>query len=116
MSNWRAFQLTNGQLTQTSVSTTVFQGNGQQGRGPIPVVSANGTTQGIVWTVEYTLSNTIILHAYDATNLANELYNTEQNAARDSLGRGAVFGIPTVIDGRVYVVAVDHLNVYGLTP
>ena len=116
MSNLRAFQLTNGQLTQTSVSTTVFQGNGQQGRGPIPVVSANGTTQGIVWTVEYTLSNTIILHAYDATNLANELYNTEQNAARDSLGRGAVFGVPTVIDGRVYVVAVDHLNVYGLTP
>ena len=72
--------------------------------------------EGIVWTVEYTLSNTITLHAYDATNLANELYNTQQNAARDALGRGAVFGVPTVIDGHVYVAAIDQLNVYGLRP
>ncbi|MBZ5649154.1 MAG: pyrrolo-quinoline quinone [Acidobacteriia bacterium] len=115
-SNLRAFQLANGQLTQTSISGTIFQGNGQQGRGPIPVVSANGTTAGIVWTVEYTLSNTVTLHAYDATNLANELYNTQQNAARDALGRGAVFAVPTVIDGRVYVVAVDQLSVYGPLP
>ncbi len=113
-SNLRAFHLTNGQLTQTSVSNTVFQGNGQQGRGPIPVVSANGASQGIVWTVEYLLNNTETLHAYDATNLAHELYNTQQNAARDSLGAGAVFAVPTVIDGRVYVVAVNQLNVYGL--
>ena len=115
-SNLRAFQLTNGQLTQTSVSSTIFQRNGQQGRGPIPVLSANGSTQGIVWTVEYTLNNTETLHAYDATNLAHELYNTQQNAARDALGRAAVFAVPTVIDGHVYVVAVDQLNVYGLLP
>ena len=69
-----------------------------------------------MWTVEYTLSNTITLHAYDGTNLANELYNTQQNATRDALGRGTVFAVPTVIDGRVYVVAVNQLNVYGLLP
>ena len=85
-SNLRAYQLTNGQLTQTSASTTVFQRDGQKGRGPIPVVSANGATDGIVWTVEYTLSNTEILHAYDGTNLANELYNTQQNATEMRLG------------------------------
>ena len=115
-SNLRAYQLTNGQLTQTSISNTVFQRDGQRGRGPIPVVSANGATEGIVWTVEYTLSNTITLHAYDGTNLANELYNTQQNATRDALGRGTVFAVPTVIDGRVYVIAVNQLNVYGLLP
>lgn len=115
-SNLRAFQLTNGQLTQTSVSPTVFQGNGQQGRGPIPVVSANGTTQAIVWTLEYITGNHATLHAYDATNLATELYNTQQNAARDGLARGAVFAVPTVVDGRVYVMGVDQLNVYGLLP
>ena len=80
------------------------------------MVSANGATEGIVWTVEYTLSNTITLHAYDGTNLATELYNTQQNATRDALGRGTVFAVPTVIDGRVYVVAVNQLNVYGLLP
>ncbi|MCU1310917.1 MAG: pyrrolo-quinoline quinone [Candidatus Angelobacter sp.] len=114
-SNLRAFSLTNGQLTQTSASKTVFQGNGQLGRGPIPVVSANGGVQGIVWAVEWVLgSQNIIMHAYDATNLANELYNTNQNAGRDALGFGAVFVVPTVINGRVYVVAANHLNVYGL--
>ena len=37
--------------------------------------------------------------AYDGANLANELYNTQQNATRDALGRGAVFTVPTIIDG-----------------
>src|SRR5882762_3338366 len=45
-SNLRAFSLATGQLVQSSVSKTVFPGNGQQGRGPIPVVSANGAVQG----------------------------------------------------------------------
>ncbi|MGH9503245.1 MAG: hypothetical protein ACRD20_10385 [Terriglobales bacterium] len=113
-SNLRAFQLANGQLSQTSVSPTVFQGNGQQGRGTIPVVSANGSSQGIVWTVEYIIGNKITLHAYDATNLAIELYNTQQNATRDGISQGAVFVVPTVVDGRVYVVGIDQVNVYGL--
>jgi hypothetical protein len=113
-SNLRAFQLANGQLTQTSVSKTVFQGNGQLGRGPIPVVSANGAVQGIVWAVEVGLDHSITLHAYDASNLANELYNTNQNASRDRMSFGGVFVVPTVINGRVYVVENNHLNVYGL--
>jgi hypothetical protein len=113
-SNLRAFSLTKGQLTQTSVSKTIFQGNGQFGRGPIPVVSANGTVQGIVWAVEWGLNQNIVMHAYDATNLANELYNTNQNSGRDALGFGAVFAVPTVINGKVYVVAANQLNVYGL--
>jgi hypothetical protein len=73
----------------------------------------NGATGGIVWTVEYAEQHHA-LPSYDGTNLANELYNTQQNATRDALGRGTVFAVPTVIDGRVCVVAVDHLNVYGL--
>jgi hypothetical protein len=113
-SNLRAFQLSNGQISQTSATTTVFQGNGQQGRGPIPVVSASGTTQAIVWAEEYIIGNHVILHAYDATNLATELYNSQQNAARDGFFRGAVFNVPTVIDGHVYVTAVDQVYVYGL--
>jgi outer membrane protein assembly factor BamB len=113
-SSLRAFSLTNGKLTQTSLSKTVFQGNGQLGRGPIPVVSANGAVQGIIWAVEWGLDHNLVMHAYDASNLANELYNTNQNAGRDALGFGGVFAVPTVINGRVYVVANNQLNVYGL--
>ena len=113
-SNLRSFQLTNGQLTQTSVSKTIFPGNGQSGRGPIPVISANGGVQGIIWAVEYGLDHNIVMHAYDAANLQNELYNTRQNAARDDLAFGGVFVVPTVINGKVYVVSNNKLNVYGL--
>jgi hypothetical protein len=101
-------------MTQTALSKTVFPGNGQIGRGPIPVVSANGNVQGIVWAVEYGLDHNIIMHAYDASNIANELYNTRQNAARDELGFGGVFVVPTVINGKVYVVTSNRLNVFGL--
>jgi hypothetical protein len=76
--------------------------------------TTENATEGIVWTVEHKLDNTVTLHAYAGANLANELYNTQQNATRDALGRAAVFTVPTIIDGRVYIVAVDHLNVYGL--
>ncbi|MCU1284521.1 MAG: pyrrolo-quinoline quinone [Acidobacteriales bacterium] len=113
-SNLRQFSLTTGKMAQTAVSKTVFQGNGQSGRGPIPVVSANGSVQGIVWTVEYGLDHNITLHAYDASNIANEIYNSRQNAGRDDMGFGGVFAVPTVINGKVYVVSNNKLNVYGL--
>ena len=55
------------------------------------------------------------LHAYQATNLANELYNTGQNSARDALGDPTHFIEPTVADGRVYVSTQDKVvQVYGL--
>ena len=111
-SGLRQFSLISGQMTQTNITKTVFQGNGQQGRGVIPVISANGATNGIAWVVEYGLDHNITMHAYDATNVANELYNTRQNAGRDDLGFGGVFVVPTVINGKVYVISSSYLNVY----
>ena len=43
--------------------------------GPTPSISANGNANGIVWTLEAGLG-TAVLRAYDATNLANELFST----------------------------------------
>jgi hypothetical protein len=54
-----------------------------------------------------------VLHAYDATKLSIELYNTNQNAARDALGTSIKFAPPLVINGKVYVGTHDHLVVYG---
>ena len=81
--------------------------------GTIPSVSANGTTNGIVWAVEHALPS--ILHAYDATNLATELYNSNQAInSRDHFGKASHFGVPTVSNGKVYVGTTNSVAVFGL--
>jgi len=88
--------------------------------GAGPVVSANGTRNAIVWLIEtkvwndFASSKPSVLHAYDAANVSRELYNSEQNAARDRAGVTVRFTIPTVADGRVYIGAKREVSVYGL--
>ena len=112
------FSFTNGLLSTSaaSQSATVYQP-----RGTVPVVSANGSTNGIVWAVENAGSvvgadltgTTAVLHAYDATNLANELYNSSQ-VASDVAGKPVKFTVPTVVNGKVYVATQTSIAVYGL--
>ena len=54
------------------------------------------------------------LHAYDASNLANELYNTQMNKTRDVLGSFVRFSVPTIANSRVYVGTGAALVVFGL--
>ena len=84
--------------------------------GPTPAVSANGATNGILWALEKTTTKgvtPVILHAYDATNIANELYNSDQNPSRDAAGNAIKFGTPIVANGKVYVPAIKQVTVYG---
>jgi hypothetical protein len=80
--------------------------------GAQPVVSSSGPSNGIVWAVD--VSSPATLHAYDATNVSKELYNSNQAGSRDTLGTGAKFVVPTVVNGKVYVGGKGHLTVYGL--
>jgi hypothetical protein len=81
--------------------------------GTIPSISANGTKNGIVWTIEHT--NTSVLHAYEATNLATELYNSSQAASgRDHFGTASHFGTPTINNGKVYVGTTGSVAAFGL--
>ena len=54
------------------------------------------------------------LRAYSATNLAHELYNTEQDPGRDAIGGYDNFCLPTIADGRVFAGTTGKLIIYGL--
>ena len=77
-------------------------------------VSANGTTNGIVWAVEN--SSPAVLHAFDATTL-QELYNSNQAAnSRDHFGNGNKFITPLVVNGKVFVGTPSAVAIFGLLP
>jgi hypothetical protein len=81
--------------------------------GAMPVVSANGSQNGIVWTSEIKAPG--VLHAFDANNLATELYNSAEAAnGRDSYGAGNKYVPPTVADGKVFMAGKTGVGVFGL--
>jgi len=80
--------------------------------GTTPSISANGTANGIVWAVQNS-GGTGILHAYDATNLANELYNSNQAGTRDQFSDNK-FITPMIANGKVYVGTPTGVVVFGL--
>ena len=110
----RAFKLTNGFLSTsaTSVSPEAYTYSG----GAI-TVSANGTTNGIVWAVQRNgTTGPGVLFAYDARNLGTELYNSTQAGSRDTLDIAAKFTPPTIVNGKVFIGSMNQLTVYGLLP
>jgi len=85
--------------------------------GASPAVSANGASSGIIWAVESAQNRGAVLHAFDATNLGKELYNSDQAAAgRDHFGTGNKFITPTIAGGKVYVGTPSGVAVFGLYP
>jgi hypothetical protein len=112
----KAFRITNGVMSTTPVtrSSTSFGGVGYT-----PSISANGTSSAIAWVIDtsaYGSKGPAVLHAYNATNLAQELYNSSQNLARDNPGGAVKYAAPVVADGKVFVRGEYALSVYGLLP
>jgi hypothetical protein len=106
----KAFRINNGKLATAAVSQTakVFPYP-----GATPSISANGSNNAILWAAENT--NPAVLHAFDARNLANELYNSNQApGGRDHFGAGNKFITPTVVNGKVYVGTTAGVGVFGL--
>ena len=104
-----AFPIHAAQLAQVPSSTTAAKFSYP---GTSPVVSANGTSNAIVWAHENT--NPAVLHAYDATNVAHELYNSSQAGGRDQFGAGNKFITPMVADGKVFVGTTVGVAVFGV--
>ncbi len=110
---------TQAQLSLSSVSSKVYGWP-----GGTPSVSAAGAQGGIVWildnnhycTKQSSACGPAVLHAYDATNMANELWNSAIVNA-DAAGNAVKFTVPTVANGKVYVATRGNNTggVYGST-
>ena len=109
----RAFRMTNGTILTTPVlGSTTFGAKASSS----PSISANGTNNAILWMIESEGQNPAgpaILRAYNATNVAQELYNSSQIASRDNPGTSVKFTVPTIANGKVYVGAQYALSVFG---
>jgi hypothetical protein len=113
----KSFRLDNGRLTDqpTSRSEERFGFPGAS-----PTVSANGTSNAIVWTIHCqhcgggNAGSVAVLRAFDATDVSRELYNSLQAGNRDLGGPPVKFAVPTVANGKAYVGTQNQLDVYGL--
>jgi hypothetical protein len=108
--NIKAFAISKAQLASTPASQT---SNAFGYPGATPSISANGTSNAILWAAEN--GNSAVLHAYDATNLSRELYNSNQaSGGRDQFGTGNKFITPMITNGKVYVGTTNGVGVFGL--
>jgi hypothetical protein len=109
--NLRQFPFVSGAFSSTpkkSAVTFPFPGS-------TPSISANGTSNGIVWAMQN--SNPAVLHAYSAANFPTELYNSNQAPSnRDHFGAGNKYIVPTVVSGKVYVGTTNGVGIFGLFP
>lgn len=106
----KAFPITNAKLASSPSSQSA---NAFGRPGTAPAISANGSSNGIVWAHENL--NPAVLHAFDASNLAHELYNSNQAANnRDHFGVGNKFITPTIADGKVFVGTQTGVAVFGV--
>jgi hypothetical protein len=109
----QAFQYSNGTLARVASASTTFGDH-----GATPSISANGSSGGVVWELQvdaWSTNGPAVVHAFDAANVATELYNSSQAAnGRDTAGPAVKFTTPTIANGRVYVGTGNALDVYGL--
>jgi hypothetical protein len=114
----KAFGITNGVIT----SQPVTKSSSSFSSYTTPSISANGNNNAIAWVIQtdaYNNANGVtggpgVLHAYNATNLMQELYNSNQNLSRDNPGPALKFAVPVVANGKVFVRGEYALSVFGL--
>ena len=107
-------QSTTSPICGTSTPSTV-----QFNYGATPSVSSNGNNNGIVWAVDdpngyYGGSNAAVLHAFNASNVATELYNSGQCGTADVPGPATKFTVATVANGNVFIGTQTDFDIYGV--
>jgi hypothetical protein len=107
----KQYAFVNGNLTQQPVAqtTALFYGTGAESTS----VSSNGNTSAILWAIRH---SNAALFAFDATNIAHELYDSTQSGTRDQMVPVVHFVTPTIANGRVFIPGKTALQAYGLLP
>jgi hypothetical protein len=88
--------------------------------GGQPSISSRGADNGIVWVIDASLCGPrtvgpAVLHAYDATDVSKELWNSSQAPNhRDDAGYAVKFTAPTIVNGKVYLSSTTEIDVFGL--
>ena len=104
----KAFTLSDARLSTAPASQS---GNTPGASGAQISISANGASAGILWAIE---NGTGILHAYDAANLSQELYNSTQAANSRDASPSTVSAVsPTIAGGRVFIATKNGIVVFG---
>ncbi|HEY1215191.1 MAG TPA: hypothetical protein VGE93_16290, partial [Bryobacteraceae bacterium] len=70
--------------------------------GASPAISSDGTTNGIVWTIDssaYVSRGPALLLAHDANDVSKTLYTSKQNSTRDQAGAAVKYAVPTIATG-----------------
>ena len=127
MDRLRAYRFDGERLKETpfAIRPEVTEGH----PGAMISLSANGNKDGILWAAIHASGNAWhesrpgILHAYDADDIAQELWNSLQNPERDDCGNYSKTAPPTIANGKVYLASFGTRNtgsgqlcVYGLLP
>jgi hypothetical protein len=112
----QSYSLSNGQMKLKGIGTTRFLDS-----GAIPVISSNGSDNGIVWAAssknwDEPPRRPAVLYAFDASDVTHQLYSSEQNSSRDRPGAALRFAMPSVANGKVYLGSKGQVDVYGLLP
>lgn len=133
----QAYRLDPSTAKLSLAATASSPSGGFEFPGATPAISADGDTNGIVWALDNSQfcigdaqgCGPAVLHAYDADNIADELWNSAESSA-DQAGNAVKFAVPTIANGKVYVgtrgnntggvygstSASGELDVYGLKP
>ncbi len=109
----KSFDVTNRQVTSATDKSTLTLGSS----GATPVITANGTSGAILWVLDTGASGGPVLHAFDATRLGTEFYNSTQ-AKTNGISRDAVhttdkYAVPVVANGHVYIGTKSGVDVFG---
>ncbi len=114
------WKITDGASFSIALEGRVSAGNtnGQPDNGgAVPSISSNGTAakSAILWFVQKpndTSTYTLNLRAYDASNLATQLYSSAAGSWTNQNSNANVS--PTVANGYVYVASNKQLQIFGL--
>lgn len=111
LKSWTLTSVPSTMLVLSQQTKRTFNGMG----GTTPVVSSNGETlkTGIVWAIQRPANKNpaIRLYAYDAMKLTHQLISLP--VGNFDHNKGSYFGVPTVVNGRVYVGFGPGIAVFG---